>query len=102
MLQCRECEFYGENPDGSPNLRCDPLGNIKEPECLLKWQLIKLEIIMKSHEATLRMHERLAPLQEKMISHMEREINEAEEADSWKLADDDEDEDDEDDDVFPL
>ena len=37
-----------------------------------------------------------------MISHMEREINEAEEADSWKLADDDEDEDDEDDDVFPL
>ena len=40
------------------------------------------------------MHERLAPLQEKMIRHMEREIDDADDADRWKLGSDEEDEDD--------
>jgi hypothetical protein len=93
MLRCEDCEFYAKNPDGSPQFRCDPFSTIKEPECLAKWQLVQLKIIAKSHEATLDMHRRLAPLQEKMIQHMEREIDEANEADRWKV-DDEEDEDD--------
>ena len=91
MLQCQDCEFYGQHPDGSPNLTCDPFATIKEPECLAKWQLIQLSIISKSHQATLDMYRRLAPLQEKMFKHMEREIDETEEGDSWKHVNDDDD-----------
>jgi len=95
MLRCTECEYYSSNADGSPRLTCDPMSTIKEPECLAKWQLIQLNVIAQSHKATLDMYRRLAPLQEKMIKHMEREIDETEDADSWKHGDD-EDEDRED------
>ena len=54
--------------------------------------------ISQSHEATADMQRRLAPFQEKMIKHMEREIDEADEADRWKA----DDEDNEDDDTFRL
>lgn len=91
MLQCQSCEFFQRDLDGSPLLTCNPFGNIKEPECLLKWQLAQLSVIAKSHQATLDMYKRLAPLQEKMFQHMEREIDETEEADRWKLGEDEED-----------
>ncbi len=91
MLQCQDCEFFSKGPDGSPQLACDPFQNIKEPECLIKWQLVQLGIISKSHQATLDMYERLAPLQEKMFKHMEREIDDVDEADKWKYNEDDED-----------
>ena len=95
MLQCQECEFFGQAPDGSPKLLCNPFTNIKEPECLMKWQLVQLNVISKSHQATLDMYQRLAPLQEKMFQHMERELDDVDEADSWKSGpDDDEDDDD--------
>lgn len=95
MLQCQNCEFFQRGPDGSPLLMCDPFSNIKESECLLKWQLAQLNVIAKSHQATLDMYKRLAPLQEKMFQHMEREIDETDEADRWKLgSDEEEDEDD--------
>ena len=94
MLQCQTCEFFQLGPDGAPLLTCNPFENIKEPECLVKWQLIQLNVVAKSHQATLDMYKRLAPLQEKMFRHMEREINENEEADRWKYDDEDGDEDD--------
>jgi len=89
MLQCQNCEFFQQGPDGAPLLMCDAFGNVKEPECLLKWQLAQLTVIAKSHQATLDMYKRLAPLQEKMFKHMEREIDEVDDADRWKLGDDD-------------
>lgn len=91
MLQCSECEFFSRGPDGRPVLRCDPFSTIREPECLTKWQLIKLDTMVRAYQATLEMYERLAPLQEKMFRHMEREIDEAEEADAWKYDEDDDD-----------
>lgn len=94
MLQCKDCEFYRQAPDGSPQLACSPFTNIKEPECLLKWQLVQLGVIAKSHEATLAMYRRLAPLQEKMFRHMEQEIDEHDEADHWKHGEDEDDDDD--------
>lgn len=97
MFQCQDCEFCRFEPDGSPLLTCNPFTNIKEPECLIKWQLVQLNVIAKSHQATLDMYQRLAPLQEKMFRHMEQEIEDAEEADSWKYADDEDDDEDEDD-----
>jgi hypothetical protein len=42
------------------------------------------------------MYERIAPLQEKMIRHMEKEIEDQEEADRWKYGEEEEEEGDED------
>lgn len=96
MIQCVDCEFYSRNADGSPRLTCDPFSTIKEPECLGKWQLVQLQTIAKSHKATLDMYAQLAPIQERMFRHMERELDEADEADRWKYDDEDENDDDED------
>jgi len=90
VLQCKDCEFYRQAADGSPILGCDPFSNVKEPECLAKWQLLQLRTIARSHQATLDMYKRLAPLQEKMFRHVEREIDDAEDADRWKYGDDEE------------
>ena len=100
MLRCQDCEFFSRGPDGSPRLTCDPFSTIKEPECLAKWQLLQLRVIAKSHQATLEMYSRFAPLQEKMFEHMEREIDEADEADRWKFGGDREHDADEDEDSF--
>ena len=97
MLQCQDCEFFHQGPDGSPELTCNPFTTIKEPECLAKWQLVQLTVIARSHQATLDMYQRLAPLQEKMFKPMEREIDEVDEADRWKYGDDEEEEEEEDD-----
>ena len=94
MIQCSDCEYYTQGPDGAPRLVCDPFSTIKEPECLTKWQFVKLDTMVRSYTATLRMYERLAPLQEKMFRHIEREIDDTEESDSWKFTDEDEDDDD--------
>lgn len=101
MIQCSECEHFVRGPGGQVGFRCDPFSTIKEPECLRKWQLIKIDLMVQSYQATLDMYKRLAPLQEKMFRHMEREIDDDEEADSWKYADDDNEEDDETDDQKP-
>ncbi len=98
MLRCEDCEFFHRAPEGSPILTCDPFSTIKEVECLAKWQVAHLMSISQSHEATADMHRRLAPFQEKIIKHMEREIDEADEADRWKV----DDEDNEEDDMFRL
>jgi len=96
MLRCEDCEFFHRNADGSPHLTCDPYSTIKEPECVAKWQLVQLQIIASSHQATLEVQRRFAPLQEKLFRHMEREIDETEEADRWKYDPDEGDDDDDD------
>ena len=93
MLQCQDCEFFRQGPDGSPELTCNPFTTVKEPECLAKWQLVQLTVIARSHQATLDMYQRLAPLQEKMLKHMEREIDDADDADRWKYEGDEDDDD---------
>ncbi|MCK4658200.1 MAG: hypothetical protein KAV82_01645 [Phycisphaerae bacterium] len=105
MIQCSECEHFHRSPDGEVSFTCNPFHNIKEPQCLTKWQLIKLDTMVQAYQATLRMYERLAPLQEKMFRHMEREIQEQEDAENWKYSayddDDDDDSDSEEDEDHP-
>ncbi|MEE8170272.1 MAG: hypothetical protein V3T70_06970 [Phycisphaerae bacterium] len=107
MIQCSECEFFERGPEGRVRFRCDPFANIKEPECLTKWQLLrlaevssKLDRIVSAHEAQAEMYRRLGPIQEKMFRYMEREIESAEDTDAWKSGsaewDDDEEDDEED------
>jgi hypothetical protein len=91
MIQCETCEYYSCTPDGEVVLRCDPYSTIREPACLQKWQLYKLTKLTRAYQATVEIYERLAPLQEKMMRHMEREIDEVEEADKWKYGSDEDD-----------
>jgi hypothetical protein len=93
MIQCNSCEFYEVDAAGNSRLRCDPFRSIKEPECLVKWQLLKLDTMVKAYQATVAMYQKLAPLQEKMFRHMEQEMDDLDEADRWKAGYDDEDED---------
>lgn len=101
MIQCSDCEYFVRGPGGAMAFKCDPFGSIKEPECLVKWQILrtselaaKVDRMVAAYEATLEIYRRFAPMQEKMFKHMEREIDDAEDADSWKTQDDDEPQDD--------
>jgi len=90
MINCRDCEHFIEDDSGQVRFACDPFKNIKEPECLAKWQLIKINQMVAGYQATLDYYQKLAPLQEKMFKVMEREIDDLNEADKWKVDDDNE------------
>jgi hypothetical protein len=91
MIQCSQCEYFVRGPAGQFRLTCDPFSTVKEPECLAKWQLIKIDLMVQAYQATVEMYRRLAPMQEKMFRHMEREIDDMDEADRWKIDDQEED-----------
>jgi len=105
MIQCSECEHFHADEKGSARFTCNPLTNIKEPECIAKWQLLRqetftqrvellssrldsiqqrVEMLVQAYQAMQRIYQRLAPMQEKMFRHMEREIDDIDEADRWK------------------
>jgi len=91
MRQCLECEFCVKDQKGRLQFRCNPFTNVKEPECINKWMLLKLDLMVRSHQATLNFYRKFAPLQDKMMRHMKRELDEMDEADHWKYTDDDQD-----------
>ena len=102
MLQCSDCEHFQRGPNGQVAFKCDPFSTIKEPECVVKWHLLrsselggKIDRMVAAYEATLEIYKRLQPLQEKMFRHMEREIEDVEDADAWKYGETDDDDDDE-------
>ena len=93
MMQCEECEFFSrDEATGRIMLRCDPFRTIKEPACLDKWQMVKLDGLLQSYQATLRWYQQLAPMQQKMFKFIEREMDDIDEAEEWKRAAEDEDE----------
>jgi hypothetical protein len=87
MLQCESCEFAEQVQPGKIVMHCNPFTNIKEEACLLKWQLLKIDTMVQAYQATIQMYQRLAPLQEKMFRQIQREVDDIEEADSWKHGD---------------
>ena len=89
MIQCQDCEYFSRGPDGEIAFGCDPFANIKEAECLAKWQLIKTNQMVAAYQATLDYYHRLAPLQERMFKVMEHELDGMDESDKWKVHDDD-------------
>ena len=92
MIQCSDCELCQRGPDGEMIFLCDPFTNIKEPECLAKWQLLRLNTLIQQHERLQQVYDRLAPMQEKLFNYMEREIDEQEDTESWKRSLDEDDE----------
>ncbi len=89
MIQCKDCEFFETGPNGQKSFKCDPFSNIKEPECLAKWQLIRLDMLVASYQSMLQWYGKFAPLQDKILKYMNREIEDMEESDSWKFDDTD-------------
>jgi predicted LPLAT superfamily acyltransferase len=92
MIQCQDCPHFHRNEQGQVAMSCDPFSTIVEPECLQKWQLLKTSQLVASYQATLEHYRRLAPMQEKMFKVMEREIDDMNEAERWKIDDEDEEE----------
>ncbi len=95
MIQCKDCEFYSSSSNGRRIFTCNPFENIKEPECLMKWQLMRLDMLLSTQEALFRNNEKLAPLQDKLIRYVEKEIDDLDDADSWKYGDEGDDVDEE-------
>lgn len=91
MIQCSQCELCVTDDAGRMQFKCNPFSNIKEPECLQKWLVLKTDLLLRGQQAMLNYSSKFAPLQEKMFKFLEREIDDASEADKWKQ---DEDEDD--------
>jgi hypothetical protein len=94
MIQCSECELFTRSESGEISFQCDPFSNIKEPQCLQKWQLIKINQMVSGYQATLKYYQKLAPMQEKMFNYMEQEMDGMNEADKWKIDEDEENDDD--------
>lgn len=93
MIQCKDCEFFRRSESGEISFDCDPFTTIKEPECLAKWQLIKINQMVASYQATLGYYRKFAPLQEKMFKAVERELEGMNEGEKWKADAEDEEED---------
>ncbi|MBC8482112.1 MAG: hypothetical protein H8D47_05545 [Planctomycetes bacterium] len=87
MIQCKDCEFCQISPDGKRIFKCDPFINIKEPECIQKWQLIRLDMLLASYHGMLKFQQKMAPLQDKIFMYMKKEIDEMDESDNWKIDD---------------
>jgi hypothetical protein len=92
MIQCKDCQYFHRSESGEISFSCDPFSNVVEPECLLKWQLIKINQMVAGYQSTLQYYQKLAPMQEKMFRFMEKEINELDESERWKTTDEDEEE----------
>ncbi len=90
MIQCKQCEFFHQGPDGEIGFRCDPFSTIKEPECLAKWQLLKINQMVASYQATLDYYRKLGPMQEKMLKVVQHELDEMNEGEKWKVSDNEE------------
>ena len=67
MIQCKDCELCEIGPDGQKTFKCDPFSNIKEPECIAKWQLIRLDMLVASYQGMLKWYGKLAPIQDKFF-----------------------------------
>ena len=87
MIQCKDCEFCEIGPNGKRTFKCDPFTNIKEAECIAKWQLIRLDMLLATYQGVLKWYGKLAPLQDKIFKYMKREIDDMEDSDSWKFDD---------------
>jgi hypothetical protein len=92
MIQCKDCQFCEIGPDGQRIFKCDPFVNVVEPECIEKWQLLRLDMLVASYQMMLQWYQKMAPMQNKLFKYMEREINEMNESENWKL-DEEQDED---------
>ncbi|MEN8126525.1 MAG: hypothetical protein ABFR90_01840 [Planctomycetota bacterium] len=89
MIQCRDCEYFRQDEQGRRTFSCDPFSNIKEPECLQKWHLLRLDFLVSQYQTMLSSQQKMAPIQEKIFKYVKRELDDIDEADRWKVDDED-------------
>jgi hypothetical protein len=89
MQLCTGCEFFQRDEAGRISFACDPFSNVKEPACLLKWQLIKINQMVEAYQTTLQYYQKLAPMQDRLFKAMERELGDMDEGEKWKQPEDD-------------
>jgi hypothetical protein len=87
MIQCKDCELCEIETNGRRTFKCDPFTNIKEPECIAKWQLIRLDMLVASYQQMTQWYGKLAPMQDKLFKYMKREIEDIDESERWKVDD---------------
>ena len=87
MIQCEDCEYYKQEENGPRIFSCDPFNNIKEPECLMKWQILRLDLLVTHHQTMLSWQQKMAPMQDKIFKYIKRELDDIEDADRWKIED---------------
>jgi len=85
MLECKDCEFCEILPDGHRTFKCDPFVNVKEDACIAKWQLIRLDMLVASYQKMIEWQAKMAPLQNKIFKYMQREIEDMDETERWKV-----------------
>lgn len=90
MIQCVDCEYYASGPDGQRMFKCDPFVNVKEPECLVKWQILRLDMLLSTYRGLISQQRRMAPMQNKIMKYIERELEDLDESDKWKFGGEDE------------
>ena len=95
MIQCKDCELCEFRENGQRIFKCDPFLNVKEPECIAKWQLLRLDTLVASYQEMLKWYNKMAPLQDKLFKYMEKEVDSMDESEQGKLEEEDEDENDE-------
>lgn len=90
MIQCKDCKYCEIGPDGRRKFTCDPFTNIVEPECLGKWQIIRLDMMVASYRQMLGWYQKLAPLQDKLMKYVQQEMEDLNESEKWKIDDEQE------------
>ena len=93
MILCKDCQFYHEDEHGRRIFACDPFNNIVEPECIQKWQLLKIEMLLSTYQGMSSMQQKMAPMQDKIFKYIKRELDDIDETDSWKYDEDDDNDD---------
>jgi hypothetical protein len=88
MIQCKDCEYFEMGDDGRKVFKCDPFSNIKEPECINKLQLLRLDMLLATYRGMQNWQQKMAPMQDKLFKYMKRELNDVDEADQWKYDED--------------
>ena len=88
MIQCSDCEHGRVQKDGLVTMTCHPGKNIKEPECLSKWMLLKLTNIERMWAHSIGATNDLIPLQVKLLQHNCAQIDDLEKGESWKQGSD--------------
>ncbi|MCK5566144.1 MAG: hypothetical protein KAJ07_12950 [Planctomycetes bacterium] len=91
MIQCKDCEFCEISEKNEKTFKCDPFSNIKEPECVSKWQLLRLNMLCAQYSSMLGWYQKMSPMQSKIFKYIQREIDDIDESDKWKTDDQDDD-----------
>ena len=89
MIQCIDCELCEILENGRKTFKCDPFSNIKEPECLQKMQIMRLDMLATSYRSMLHWQEKMGPMQNKLFKYVQREIDDMDDTEGWKHQEDD-------------